>query len=121
MLALVTMVFMVGALKKSVENRTKELKAANSKLMELSVTDELTGLYNYRHFITTLNKEWGRSKRNKSSISIAIIDVDFLRNTMIIMVIMLVMNVCVRLQKLLKCNYTDRPVLQLGMVVKNLP
>lgn len=78
-LALVTMVFMVGALKKSVDNHTKELEIANSKLMELSITDELTGLYNYRHFINTLNKEWGRSLRNKSSISIAIIDIDFFK------------------------------------------
>ncbi len=77
--SLVTMVFMVGVLKKRLKKRTKELEIANSKLMNLSITDELTGLYNYRHFITTLNNEWGRSLRNKTSISIAIIDIDFLK------------------------------------------
>ena len=42
----------------------------------LSITDTLTGLYNRRHFNTRLNHEWHRAAREKTPLSLLIIDVD---------------------------------------------
>ena len=42
----------------------------------LSITDTLTGLFNRRHFNTRLHYEWKRAIREKSLISILMIDVD---------------------------------------------
>ena len=42
----------------------------------LSQTDMLTGLFNRRYFNTRLNYEWTRSKREKTLLSILMIDVD---------------------------------------------
>lgn len=78
-LALIAMIFMVGTLKMRLETRTKELEKANQKLLEASTTDELTGLFNYRHFKYTIEKEWKRSFRNKTNLSIAMIDIDFFK------------------------------------------
>ena len=51
-----------------------------SKLFEqvklLSVTDELTGLYNRRYFMSEFNREVERASRNSRSISILMIDID---------------------------------------------
>jgi diguanylate cyclase (GGDEF)-like protein len=42
----------------------------------LSITDELTGLYNHRHFVKILNHEVGRSRRYKTSLCLLMIDID---------------------------------------------
>jgi two-component system, sensor histidine kinase LadS len=59
-----------------VSERTEELNAAMAKLQELSVTDELTGIANRRHFDSALRAEWSRAERAGSSLSLALIDVD---------------------------------------------
>lgn len=46
------------------------------KTKELSVTDELTGVFNRRHFVKTLNMEMKRAERYKRHISLLVIDVD---------------------------------------------
>lgn len=45
----------------------------------LSITDELTGLYNRRHFEQNFEREFLRAKRYGSKFSVAIIDIDFFK------------------------------------------
>ncbi|MFA9465282.1 MAG: diguanylate cyclase [Velocimicrobium sp.] len=78
-IAIVTMVAMVGVLKRRVEIRTRELEEANKKLYDLSVLDGLTGLANRRHLEFMLNEEWENSIQNRSSLSLAMIDIDFFK------------------------------------------
>jgi diguanylate cyclase (GGDEF)-like protein len=42
----------------------------------LSATDELTGIFNRRGFDSRLSLEWNRAKRDKTSLSILILDID---------------------------------------------
>ena len=46
-----------------------ELKMAQEQLERLSITDELTKLYNRRHFNETISKELNRSQREKTNIT----------------------------------------------------
>jgi diguanylate cyclase (GGDEF)-like protein len=46
----------------------------------LSLTDEMTNLHNYRSFISRLKEEINRAKRNKSDISLVILDIDHFKN-----------------------------------------
>ncbi len=46
----------------------------------LSVTDGLTGLYNRRHFAYNINREFMRTKRYPSDLSLALVDIDFFKN-----------------------------------------
>lgn len=46
------------------------------ELEYLSLTDPLTGIYNYRHFIRTLDAEISRVKRYQHSLCLLMIDVD---------------------------------------------
>ena len=50
------------------------------KMKDLSVTDELTGLYNRRYFFDYFEREMARAKRYEHPISIVIIDVDNFKN-----------------------------------------
>ena len=45
----------------------------------LSITDELTGLYNRRHFESNFEREFLRAKRYNSNLSVAIVDIDFFK------------------------------------------
>jgi diguanylate cyclase (GGDEF)-like protein/PAS domain S-box-containing protein len=50
------------------------------KLLELTITDELTQLHNIRHFKNTLADEHGRSKRYGRNYTIMLCDVDHFKN-----------------------------------------
>jgi diguanylate cyclase (GGDEF)-like protein len=63
-------------LEEKVQERTKELKAANKKLEIISNLDGLTGLYNRRYFDITLDAEWKRHCRSQLPLSIIICDID---------------------------------------------
>jgi diguanylate cyclase (GGDEF)-like protein len=63
-----------------VKRRTAELVKAKSKLQELSTTDELTGLYNYRYLILALESEVGRTLRYKRSLSLMMVDIDYFKS-----------------------------------------
>lgn len=63
-------------LEKMVYDQTKELKTANEKLRELSITDDLTGLYNRRYFFERLDEEINQSIRYYQSLSVMIMDLD---------------------------------------------
>lgn len=53
-----------------------KLKRSNQMLLELSHTDSLTGLNNRRSMMETLDKEFERSTRNQSPLSLLMLDVD---------------------------------------------
>ncbi len=53
----------------------KRLEDANAKLLDLAVTDPLTGLYNRRRFDESLNQEVARARRY-GSVSLLLIDLD---------------------------------------------
>ena len=75
------------AMKVRFENRSKDLERlnqqldyANKLLSKLAITDGLTGLYNHKHFVGLLEKEWERAKRSKSSFCVIMIDVDYFKS-----------------------------------------
>lgn len=52
------------------------LKTALERLRTLSITDELTGLCNRRHFLDQLNREIQRSERYQLNMSLLLLDID---------------------------------------------
>lgn len=55
------------------------LQIANDKLVKLSITDDLTGLYNMRYITDHLKKEFTRSIRYNTPLSVIMIDIDNLK------------------------------------------
>lgn len=51
-----------------------------NRLKEFSITDMLTGLYNYRYLVERLTKEFERAKRYALDLSIAMLDIDFFKS-----------------------------------------
>jgi len=63
--------------------RTKaeeQLKDANKKLEELSITDQLTGLHNRRYLDSVFENESRRAQRNKSLLTYYLIDIDYFKS-----------------------------------------
>ncbi len=56
--------------------RNGELAAAKRQLERISMTDGLTNLANRRHFDHFLETEWARAQRQRSRISLIMIDID---------------------------------------------
>ena len=54
----------------------KEKENLEEEVRRLSITDDLTGLYNHRHFFKTLEAELVRLKRQKTSLSLMMFDID---------------------------------------------
>ena len=54
----------------------EKLKTDYQKLSELVHTDSLTGLYNYRHFITAIEQEMERCQRSGQSMVLIMLDYD---------------------------------------------
>jgi diguanylate cyclase (GGDEF)-like protein len=54
----------------------EELAAINVALETLSVTDGLTGLFNHKHMMQTLQTELARAQRHKHPLSVLMVDVD---------------------------------------------
>ncbi len=67
-------------LQKVVDEQTKSLQAANEKLEQMAITDELTGLYNRRYFNEFLAFQWKDMARSGSSISVLLCDIDHFKN-----------------------------------------
>lgn len=59
-----------------VTERTKELEIANSKLQELSDTDQLTGLKNRRFLDMYIEREIARGVRYQHNLALLMIDID---------------------------------------------
>jgi diguanylate cyclase (GGDEF)-like protein len=62
--------------RKELDNVNAERQAKNRELHQLSITDELTGLYNRNHMMETLNSEVTRSKRNGHTFALLVADID---------------------------------------------
>ena len=56
-----------------------ELKKYRDILERISLIDGLTGIANRRHFDQTLEKEWRRALHHGDILSLALIDIDFLK------------------------------------------
>jgi diguanylate cyclase (GGDEF)-like protein len=50
------------------------------EIKNLSLTDEMTKLHNYRSFKSRLKEEVNRAKRNQSKVSLVILDIDHFKN-----------------------------------------
>ena len=57
----------------------KKINFMYTQTKQMSVRDPLTKLFNRRHFETELEREYKRVKRYKSSLSLAVIDIDFFK------------------------------------------
>ena len=58
----------------------EQLKEANKKLEKLSITDQLTGIYNRRYLGSVFENESRRALRNKSLLTYYLIDIDFFKS-----------------------------------------
>ncbi|MEJ2726508.1 MAG: diguanylate cyclase [Deltaproteobacteria bacterium] len=67
-------------LEKEVMSRTSELKKAKDRLEELSITDGLSGLYNYRYLIKSIESELKRAIRYRTKLSLLLMDIDYFKN-----------------------------------------
>lgn len=54
----------------------REKERLQEEVEQLSITDNLTGLFNHRHFYRTLGAEIARLKRLKTSLSLLMLDLD---------------------------------------------
>jgi two-component system cell cycle response regulator len=54
----------------------REKERLEDEVMRLSITDDLTGLYNYRYFYKKLEEETVRAKRQKIPLSLMMFDLD---------------------------------------------
>lgn len=62
------------------QNKVALLEKAEKELHKLTRTDQLTGISNRRAFDENLELEWRRAIRNKSQLSLLLIDIDFFKN-----------------------------------------
>ena len=63
-------------LEQRVKEVTAELEEKNRILEERSITDNVTGLYNHRHFFTVLESELDRARRQNHPLSLVLFDTD---------------------------------------------
>jgi two-component system, cell cycle response regulator len=66
----------IKALQDELDDKNRELEAANRKLRKLSITDGLTGLFNHRHMHEQLHEEFERSRRSEDPIAVLMMDLD---------------------------------------------
>ena len=57
-----------------------DLTEKAAMLETLAKTDPLTGLYNRRHFLETLDAEWSRFQRYYRSVSVLMLDIDHFKS-----------------------------------------
>ncbi|WP_432472750.1 GGDEF domain-containing protein [Amphritea sp. HPY] len=56
-----------------------ELREANDQLAELAITDQLTGLFNRRHFDNVIKAELQRAHRDQKSLALISFDIDYFK------------------------------------------
>lgn len=61
-------------------NDITELKNREAVLSEKSFFDSLTGVFNRRYFDENINLEWKKCLRDKDSLSLIMLDIDFFKN-----------------------------------------
>jgi diguanylate cyclase (GGDEF)-like protein len=70
----------LDSLVQTISDRTVELRRANDRLTQLSLSDPMTGIANRRMFDTYLKQEWRRAMRDQQALSLILIDVDHFKN-----------------------------------------
>ncbi|AGX43142.1 GGDEF domain-containing protein [Clostridium saccharobutylicum] len=80
MLVVPVLILIVGTLKKQYVLKTKELQLANKELKRIARIDSLTGVANRRYFDEVLLNEYNSAIRQRSFLSLLMIDVDFFKN-----------------------------------------
>lgn len=73
---LIMVLIWISLLGSYVSGLRMRLAAALARLKELATRDELTGLYNRRHLMDTLDQQQERSRRHGEPFSLCIIDID---------------------------------------------
>ncbi|MBF7070324.1 sensor domain-containing diguanylate cyclase [Aliarcobacter butzleri] len=68
-----------NSLEDKVKQRTEELLAKNEELLKLSITDNLTKLYNRGQLDKSLQDEINRSQRYNTNFSIILLDIDYFK------------------------------------------
>ena len=63
-------------LRQTLNDRHRDLKGAMSRIEELAITDELTGLYNRRHLMQMLNQQRALANRSHYRFVVCYIDLD---------------------------------------------
>ncbi len=74
-----TFAFFVQARQQAEQRLAKanvDLQTMNDELAKISVTDELTGIANRRHFEQAMEREWNRARREGYSLGVIMGDVD---------------------------------------------
>lgn len=66
----------INGLRKKVAMSLSDIKESEKKYMELSIIDDLTQLYNSRHFYAELEKEIERSNRYEQPLTLMMLDLD---------------------------------------------
>lgn len=69
----------LAELQRDLARSNRALKASEEQLRLLSVTDPLTGLFNRRHLMNTLNQAWEHGKRHGFCLSMIVMDIDFFK------------------------------------------
>lgn len=64
------------ALEVEVAERTQQLRQANQRLEQLSLTDDVTGLFNQRFLFSRLEEEFQRARRYSTGFAVMMLDLD---------------------------------------------
>lgn len=63
-------------LEAKVAERTRQLREVNARLEELTLTDDVTGLYNQRFLYDRLDEEFRRARRHAHGLAVMVLDLD---------------------------------------------
>jgi len=77
--AYIAMSIFLMAFERSRNQTTREIYRLHKKLEELSTTDDLTGALNRRALISSINHELHRFYRNRSPVSLLLLDLDYFK------------------------------------------
>lgn len=66
----------LGRVTQAFNSMTRQLKEDQERLVRETITDELTGLHNFRYFQTVLGTEVERARRYGKQLSILVLDID---------------------------------------------
>ena len=70
----------LGRVTQAFNSMARSLKEKEDKLIRETITDELTGLNNFRYFQTVLGTEVERARRYGKQLSILVVDIDHFKN-----------------------------------------
>jgi len=75
-LSIITIVTLLAIIISMVLRLAKKLTGAHQIIEQMAITDELTQIYNRRHFHNSLDRELSRSKRYGHPLSLLMLDID---------------------------------------------